>query len=202
MTSTEWPICIVVFGKVEPAGSKTSFIPKSNDLMQKLAAAKTPDEAKAALTGLRSNVVDANPKASSWKDLVAWSAVDQYKGEPLHGPLDMELVFVLARRKGDYGTGKNAGVLKDTAPLHPAVRPDTTKLTRGVEDALTGIVWIDDGQVVNQWCQKRYGDRPRVEIRVRPTAVTCVRDLVMLGEMRPSRPMSLVGEGYEQLALV
>lgn len=195
----EWPIRIVVSGKAEPAGSKTSFIPKSNELMARLASAKTPEQTKAILTGLRSNVVDANPNASVWKEVVAWHACEQYKGEPLHGALDVEFVFVLARLKGHYGTGRNEGILKETAPLYSTVRPDTTKLIRGVEDALTGIVWVDDGQIVNQTAQKRYGDRPRVEIRVRPTVVTCVRDLLMLGEERPARPAELVP--FQQLTL-
>lgn len=200
--SSEWPIQITVYGKAEPAGSKTSFIPKSNDLVMRLVAAHTPEQVKAALGNLRANVVDANRNSSGWKEAVAWHAVEQYKGKPLHGPLDMELIFVLARRKGDYGTGGNASVLKDSSPLHPDSRPDTTKLTRGVEDALTGIAWIDDSQVVNQWCQKRYGDRPRVEIRIRQTAITTVRDLLVLGEERPARPTEIIGQQFEQLALV
>lgn len=197
--TTEWPIRIVATGKAEPAGSKTSFIPKSNDLVFKLVAANSPGAVKDALGGLRANVVDANPKAAGWKEAVAWFAASQYHGKPLTGPLDVEVIFVLPRLKSHYGTGRNADLLKDTAPLYPAVRPDTTKLWRGVEDALTGIVWVDDGQVVNQSVQKRYGDHPRVEIRVRPTAVTCVRDLVILGEERPERPSTLVP--FEQLSL-
>lgn len=197
--TTEWPIRIVVAGKAEPAGSKTSFIPKSNELIYKLVAATTPAQVKELLGGLRANVVDANRNSSGWKEAVAWRAVEQYKGKPLHGPLDVEIVFVMPRLKSHYGTGRNAALLKDSAPLYPAVRPDATKLWRGVEDALTGIVWIDDGQVVNQSIQKRYGDNPRVEIRVRPTAVTSVGDLVVLGEERPQRPNELLP--FEQLSL-
>lgn len=197
--TTEWPIRIVVPGKAEPAGSKTSFIPKSNEMIMRLVAAHTPEQVKEILGGLRANVVDANRGSSGWKEAVAWRAVEQYKGKPLTGPLDVEAIFVVSRLKGHYGTGRNADLLKDSAPLYPAVRPDATKFWRGVEDALTGIVWIDDGQVVNQTIQKRYGDNPRVEIRVRPTAVTTVRDLVVLGEERPERPSVIVP--FEQLSL-
>lgn len=200
MTTTEWPIRIVVPGKAEPAGSKTSFIPKSNDLIFRLVAASTPDQVKAALGGLRANVVDANSKSSGWKQAVAWHAVEQFKGSPLTGPLDVEVMFVMPRLKSHYGSGRNSALLKDSADLYPAVRPDTTKLWRGVEDALTGIVWIDDGQVVNQAIQKRYGDHPRVEIRVRPTALTCVGDLVMLGQERPAPVSEVVPFVQLQLA--
>ena len=40
------------------------------------------------------------------------------------------------------------------------------KLTRAVEDALTGLVWRDDAQVVDEVLSKRYGAPERVEVRV------------------------------------
>lgn len=196
---TDWPICITVAGKAAPAGSKTSFIPKSNELLLRLAATTTPAQAKAVLAGLRANIVDANPNAAGWKDIVAWSAVDQYKGDALTCAVDVEMIFVMARPKAHYGTGRNADLLKDNAPLQPTVAPDVLKLARGVEDALTGIVYRDDAQIVNESLQKRYGNHPRVEIRVRPTTVTCVRDLLMMGDERPARPTDLLP--FEQLTL-
>ena len=43
-----------------------------------------------------------------------------------------------------------------TRCTRPVVRPDTTKLVRAVEDALTGIVWRDDAQITTQIAVKRY----------------------------------------------
>ena len=40
----------------------------------------------------------------------------------------------------------------------PSVRPDVDKLTRAVLDALTGVAYVDDGQVVATTQTKRYGD--------------------------------------------
>lgn len=175
---TDWPISITVTGKAEPAGSKTAFvIPGTN----------------------RASVVDANKKAKPWKQNVAAAAVEQYMGEALSCAVDVEMIFVMARPKAHFGTGRNADLLKDHAPLQPTVAPDVLKLARGVEDALTGIVYRDDAQIVNESLQKRYGNHPRVEIRVRPTTVTCVRDLQMLGELRPQRPSELLP--FEQLTL-
>jgi crossover junction endodeoxyribonuclease RusA len=51
--------------------------------------------------------------------------------------------------------------------------PDLDKLTRAVFDALTGVVFHDDAQVVDLVATKRYacaGDPPRVDIRVEPAA--------------------------------
>lgn len=49
-----------------------------------------------------------------------------------------------------YGSGRNARVLKDSAPAYPVAAPDATKLWRGFEDALTGVLWHDDARVVGQ----------------------------------------------------
>jgi Holliday junction resolvase RusA-like endonuclease len=51
----------------------------------------------------------------------------------------------------------------------PSVRPDLTSLVRPAEDALTGIVWVDDSQVCEVRAQKRYvreGEAPGVTITV------------------------------------
>jgi Holliday junction resolvase RusA-like endonuclease len=50
------------------------------------------------------------------------------------------------------------------------VKPDVLKLARAVEDALTGILYRDDAQIVTEVLRKRYGDPPRVEIRLSPVA--------------------------------
>lgn len=175
----DWPIRIVVFGEAKTAGSKKGFVNKK--------------------TG-KVIITDDSKKSKPWKLTVAQAAADQYVGPLLTCALDVEIVFVIARLKGHYGSGRNAELLKDTAPLQPTVRPDVLKLARGVEDALTGVIWRDDALIVNESLQKRYGDRERVEIRVRPTALTCVRDLVMMGVEKPGRPSEIMP--FEQLTLV
>jgi Holliday junction resolvase RusA-like endonuclease len=42
--------------------------------------------------------------------------------------------------------------------MHPTVKPDLTKLLRAVEDALTGVVWRDDSQIIHQVVNKEYAD--------------------------------------------
>lgn len=68
---------------------------------------------------------------------------------PLDGPLSVDMVFSMPRPKGHYGTGRNAGVLKASAPLYPQGMPDLSKLARSTEDALTSAgLWKDDARVV------------------------------------------------------
>ncbi len=45
-------------------------------------------------------------------------------------------------------------------------KPDASKLLRAIEDALTGVVYVDDAQLVRSWAAKHYGEFERVEVRV------------------------------------
>jgi crossover junction endodeoxyribonuclease RusA len=74
------------------------------------------------------------------------------------GPVNVEITFGLPRPKGHYGTGRNAGKVRDSAPWYPHGRPDLDKLTRAVLDGLTaGGAWVDDAQVVCLTARKVYG---------------------------------------------
>jgi Holliday junction resolvase RusA-like endonuclease len=115
-------------------------------------------------------IIEDNPKAGDWKKEVARNAAEAMvaarQDELWDGPLGLALVFTRMRPKGHFGTGRNAGVLKPGAPAHPTTKPDTTKLVRGVEDAMTGVIWRDDAQVVEQSVMKRYGSPEGVQVRV------------------------------------
>lgn len=71
-------------------------------------------------------------------------------------PVMLNLTFQLKRPKGHFG----AKGLKKSAPYFPAKKPDTVKLARAVEDALKGVCWKDDAQIVTEIIQKRYHDQP------------------------------------------
>ncbi len=89
---------------------------------------------------------------------VAAAARAYYKYEPLDAAVHLELQFRMPRPKSHYRTGRNAHLLKSSAPLHHAVKPDLTKLVRSTEDALTGIIWRDDAQVISGSYSKTYAD--------------------------------------------
>jgi crossover junction endodeoxyribonuclease RusA len=84
-----------------------------------------------------------------------YAATDDWR--PMAGAIVLEVKFRLPRPKGHYGTGRNAGLLKPSAPFHPAGRPDLDKLLRSTFDALGEAgVWGDDSQVVTVRGQKVY----------------------------------------------
>lgn len=51
--------------------------------------------------------------------------------------------------------------------LRPLTKPDVDNYAKGIKDALNGIIWKDDSQVVDLRVQKFYSKNPRVEIRVK-----------------------------------
>ena len=157
VASHEAVLEVVVTGHAEPAGSKRAFVPSHGGR-----------PARRADGSMMVNVVDANPKAKGWKVQVAQIVGEVWGDQPLlDGPVVVEMTFVRQRPKGHYGTGRNEGVLKDWARAEfPTTKPDTLKLARGVEDALTGVVWRDDAQIVDEVLRKRYGSPERVERRV------------------------------------
>ena len=108
-------------------------------------------------------LVDDNAKAKPWKVTVAACALAARTSPALlDGPIKLKLTFILARPKGHHG----ARGLKPSAPKYPTTRPDVLKLARAVEDALTGIVWRDDAQIVSEHLFKEFGEPERVEVEI------------------------------------
>lgn len=81
-------------------------------------------------------------------------------------PVMLEINFHFTRPTGHFGTGRNAGIVKASAPKHVTVKPDLTNLVKATEDALKGIAWHDDSQVVGMQLAKVYGDKELVRITV------------------------------------
>lgn len=133
-------ITFFVAGTPQPGGSKKGF----------------PVKRAGGRMGVA--IVDANPKAKAWKTAVRQAAKDPCRGKmKVDGPVVLNLTFYLARPK----TVKRE---------HHAVRPDVTKLTRLVEDALTGFAYTDDAQIVSASQTKHYATPPQptgvlIEIR-------------------------------------
>lgn len=134
-------VSFTVYGMAQPAGSKTAGVTKSG----------------------KTFVRDSAKKSRPWKTEVARTAAEAMDGAALlDGPLALTVMFFVPRPKGHFG----ARGLRPSAPEYPTVRPDVTKLLRAVEDAVTGIVWRDDAQVVHQTAFKAYGEPARATVTV------------------------------------
>lgn len=135
-----------VLGLPQPGGSKKGFIVRPKGKKPRVVITDDNDE-----------------KVKPWRNQIQIVASELIGDRPLFtGPLLLVVEFFLPRPQGHSGV---RGVRR-SAPRYPTVRPDATKLLRPLEDALTGVLWKNDAQIVEQIVRKRYGDPPRAEVKL------------------------------------
>lgn len=103
-------------------------------------------------------LVESSKKVGPWRQVVAQVAALKLR-EPLDGPITLDLEFVMPRTKA---MGKK--------PAPPMVQaPDIDKLVRSTCDALSGVAYGDDSQVVKLGALKRraeHGEQTGAHITV------------------------------------
>lgn len=132
-------------GRPQTAGSKRGFVnPKTGGVIITESGSAVSKTAKKTYRGdLRDAAVSARRR--SW-------LVD----EPVTVPLAIEAVFVRSRPSNHLRRDGSLTPLGMAA--RPTTRPDATKLLRAAEDALTGVLWLDDSQITQQLAWKAFGD--------------------------------------------
>jgi Holliday junction resolvase RusA-like endonuclease len=128
-------------------------------------------------------LIEDNPHTQEWRDRVAAGAVEVAVEAERYQPIGVEITTTLARPAGHYGTGRNSGQVRPSAPVYPTASRtgDVDKLARLVLDALedAGLL-TDDAQVVEVTSRKAYPDDayspdtlddPGVRVRVYPIEV-------------------------------
>lgn len=106
-------------------------------------------------------IVESSRKVGEWRSRVALAVQEALDGaEPTSLPVYLRASFLIARPKSHLTA---TGNLRKGAPLVPG-RPDLDKLARAVLDALTGVLYLDDGQVTDLDLTKSYDQRPGVEL--------------------------------------
>jgi Holliday junction resolvase RusA-like endonuclease len=88
-------------------------------------------------------------------------------------PVLLHIQAYMPRPSSHFGTGKNAGKLKESAPFWHTVKPDSDNILKAVKDALKGVCWYDDSQVCDERIIKPYeysGISPRTVITIREMA--------------------------------
>jgi Holliday junction resolvase RusA-like endonuclease len=104
-------------------------------------------------------------KTEEYEKELAWLARSKYRGKPLEGPIKISVEFFF-KPPDSWSKTKTSdalcGVLKHTS------RPDLDNLLKSLEDALNGIVWVDDSQIYSySHVSKEYADRPGIKLKVR-----------------------------------
>ena len=103
----------------------------------------------------RGIMVESSKYLKPWRQEVSQTALSLCKPMfPAHTPVEITLNFYFTKPK----SAKRAAM---------TTRPDLSKLLRAVEDALTGILFYDDSQIIESHMRKHYGGPERCVIEVR-----------------------------------
>lgn len=128
------PLSFWVPGIPAPQGSKDSFVIKNKE---------------GQVVGR--NVVESNKATRPWRVDVKHFAQEAVieRGTMLSGPISIRCEFVM----------KRPASLPKRKPTPPAVKkPDLDKLMRAIGDAIKGVVYTDDSQVVEWHGTKRIAE--------------------------------------------
>ena len=104
------------------------------------------------------------PKSAAYKKLVAYHAKQHQPMQLLEGELEVE---ILVFKESLKSFSKKKMELAESGELRPTTKPDADNYAKGPLDALKGIIWKDDGQVVDLVARKFYSSKPRIEVTVR-----------------------------------
>ena len=102
-------------------------------------------------------------KTKDYEKLVQYSFKNQYKGQALQGALKIRIDFYMYIPKN---TSKKRRKLKNDKEILPTKRPDFDNLTKSITDALNGLAFEDDNQIVEAHIYKYYSDEPRAVVKI------------------------------------
>ncbi len=112
--------------------------------------------AKAFVLGKRASITASNvERLRPWEALVR-DAATQAGAKITSGPVEVNLVFSFRRPKNHFRSGRHANILRDVCPEHHTQKPDLDKLERAILDGITGVVVVDDSQVVRMTSTKQW----------------------------------------------
>lgn len=101
------------------------------------------------------NYTPSKSPVNDYKATVRMAAAKRYAGPPLDGPLAVRLVCVFASKR--------------KARVYKATKPDCDNLAKSTLDALNGLLFKDDGQVVRLTVEKWHAaadEQPHVAVEV------------------------------------
>lgn len=102
-------------------------------------------------------------KSRDYKQYVRFVASQNRPEKPYEGQLMMQIDVYRPMPKS---MAKYKQKLALEGHIRPVTKPDTSNYAKGIEDALNGVIYKDDSQIVSSVINKFYSDKPRVEVMV------------------------------------
>lgn len=115
--------------------------------------------------GYAAGVIYKQSKTRKWQMACATlGAIAMGGAAPLLGPLEVVIVAKVPIPRSWPATKSNAAI---AGAVRPTGKPDYDNVSKIVGDALNGIVWKDDAQIVRGITEKTYSVEPGVLVTVR-----------------------------------
>ena len=108
-------------------------------------------------------VITYDPSSKDKDDFLA-QIISKAPKEPFDEPLRVDLYFYMNRPKSHFGTGKNHGTLKKSAPRWHTSVPDADNLAKLVLDSMNKSFWRDDSIICYSRIVKQYSKTPFIKI--------------------------------------
>lgn len=102
-------------------------------------------------------------KTKDYEQLTKWSCKSKYKERPLKGPIRIDIKFYMYIPKS---TSKVRVRRKCELEILPTKQPDWDNMAKSITDALNGIAYEDDNQIVESHIYKFFSDSPRAEVKI------------------------------------
>lgn len=105
-------------------------------------------------------------KSRNYKEYIKLAAAEQMTDKtPLPGALALRLRVY---RPIPKSMSKKKAALAEAGILRPITKPDMDNYIKGIKDALKGICWLDDSQIVayKEPFGKYYSNKPRIEVEI------------------------------------
>jgi Holliday junction resolvase RusA-like endonuclease len=102
-------------------------------------------------------------KCRTYKAFIRTLAANAAPPKPLSGPVSVKIT-VYRQTPQSWSKVKIAAALAGI--LRPTTKPDIDNIAKGIKDAVKGIIWVDDSQVVRLEVEKWYSDKPRAEVEI------------------------------------
>jgi len=104
-------------------------------------------------------------KTVNYETLVKLEYERQCFGEKFDAdiPLDMRITAYLPIPKS---VSKKKQKLMAERKIRPLKKPDSSNITKAIEDALNKVAYFDDSQIVDSQCRRFYGEEPRVVVTI------------------------------------
>lgn len=84
--------------------------------------------------------------------------------EPFDGPLEVYMEFY---RPVQASLSKKERARRLSGVHRPTVKPDLSNYIKATEDALNGILWVDDNCIVGLMAEKFYSEDPHLTVEIK-----------------------------------